>query len=257
MKILMVDDDPLTRGVISAILTKSGHDVMEAESGEAAVAAVQSVDQLDIVLMDINMPGMGGIAARTKIRTLPGWRGQLPVMWMSANDPPEKLLATFDGFAPKGRLETLDAAMAEGVATAQARINYDQQVARTSPSLWKQVWDSAPRVGIIFACFTVFYGGVSFITGGLRPSSLVDIEAGKKETGDLRERIAELRGLIGQCNLRVDGAQALIPRDAENRTSHLEAHFDELRERVGKTEYVANDALARVGALTIVTPRSR
>lgn len=254
MKILMVDDDPLTRGVISGMLTKSGHDVMEAESGEAAVAAVQSGDQLDLVLMDINMPGMGGIAARTKIRTL---RGHLPVLWMSANDPPEKLLATVDGFVAKGRLETLDAAMAEGVAAAQARISYDQQVARTSPSLWKQVWDSAPRVGIIFACFTVFYGGVSFITGGLRPASLVDIESGKKETGDLRERIAELRGLIGQCNIRVDSVQALIPRDAENRTSHLEAHFDELRERVGKTEYVANDALARVGALTIVTPRSR
>jgi CheY-like chemotaxis protein len=259
MKILVVDDDAVCRGTVSALLTKSGHIALEAESGESALATVQSANRLDLVLMDINMPGMGGIAAGNKIRALPGWRGQLPVIFMSSSDPPERILATVDGFVGKGKLDSLDDAMADGITQAKARIDYDAQVLRTAPGMGKQVWDSLPRVLVIITCLGILYKVVTWSVGDVRPQSQIDIAQNKQDLADFRERTAEhfvdVRNLVGQCGARVDAMQPLILRDGENRTSHLEAHYDDLSGRIYQTEAKAADALARLDRLTVVPPR--
>ncbi len=61
-KILIVDDSPTERHIISAILTKNGYQIMMAENGEQAIARAKE-DKPDLVLMDVVMPGINGFQA--------------------------------------------------------------------------------------------------------------------------------------------------------------------------------------------------
>lgn len=58
--ILVVDDDALVNEFFSAVLTKLGHDVQTASSGEAALPLLQNID-FDVIMSDVKMPGMSGI----------------------------------------------------------------------------------------------------------------------------------------------------------------------------------------------------
>lgn len=56
----MVDDDATMRMVLKATLRQMGFEVFEAARGEEAVSLVQA-SPFDAVLLDVNMPGMGGV----------------------------------------------------------------------------------------------------------------------------------------------------------------------------------------------------
>jgi two-component system, OmpR family, KDP operon response regulator KdpE len=65
--VLIVDDEALLRKMLRTSLTASGFAVGEARNGEEAVATIQS-HPFDLILLDINMPGIGGIEACRRIR---------------------------------------------------------------------------------------------------------------------------------------------------------------------------------------------
>ena len=58
-RILVVDDTPQNIKVLDAMLTPRGYDVVQAESGEEALAKIES-ERPDLVLLDIVMPGIDG-----------------------------------------------------------------------------------------------------------------------------------------------------------------------------------------------------
>jgi len=66
-RILVVDDEPQIRRTLRAVLIPHGYTVFEARSGEEALAALRQ-EQPDLVLLDLNMPGMGGLDACRAIR---------------------------------------------------------------------------------------------------------------------------------------------------------------------------------------------
>ncbi len=66
-RILIVDDDPQIRRALRATLASSGYEVGDASSGEEALDRLRS-DSYDLVLLDMNMPGMGGMEACRLIR---------------------------------------------------------------------------------------------------------------------------------------------------------------------------------------------
>src|SRR5690349_3876864 len=66
-RILAVDDEPQIRRVLRTTLTDAGYEVDDAKSGEEALEKVRDF-RPDLVLLDINMPGMGGLAACRAIR---------------------------------------------------------------------------------------------------------------------------------------------------------------------------------------------
>ncbi len=65
--ILVVDDEPQIRRVMGTTLTSHGYTVMEARSGEEALEKMRS-ERPDLVLLDMNMPGMGGLDTCREIR---------------------------------------------------------------------------------------------------------------------------------------------------------------------------------------------
>jgi len=86
-KILVVDDDMRNAFALSKALRNRGFSVLVAEDGIKAVAQVDLHPDLDMVLMDIMMPGMDGYAAIAEIRRRPG-RAGLPILALTAKAMP-------------------------------------------------------------------------------------------------------------------------------------------------------------------------
>ena len=66
-RILVVDDEPQLRRVMRAALTKQGYIVGDVRSGEAALEKLRE-ERFDLIILDRNMPGMGGVEACRAIR---------------------------------------------------------------------------------------------------------------------------------------------------------------------------------------------
>lgn len=66
-RILVVDDEPQIRRIMRTTLTGAGYEIDDAKTGEEALEKLRSF-RPDLVLLDINMPGMGGLAACREIR---------------------------------------------------------------------------------------------------------------------------------------------------------------------------------------------
>ena len=65
--ILVVDDEPQIRRVLRATLSSNGYEVIEAQSGQEAIEMVVT-ERPELILLDVNMPGMNGLEACNKIR---------------------------------------------------------------------------------------------------------------------------------------------------------------------------------------------
>ena len=99
-RVLVVDDEPQIRRVLRATLGSDGYDVIECHSGEEALSVVMS-DPPDLVLLDLNMPGLGGLATCRSIRA----SSDVPVIILSVRntdaDKVEALDAGADDYVTK------------------------------------------------------------------------------------------------------------------------------------------------------------
>jgi two-component system KDP operon response regulator KdpE len=93
-KILVVDDDPTIRKLAKVNLEQRGYTVMGASSGTEAVSILQQ-DTPDLVILDLIMPGMGGVDVCTWIRT----RSDLPIIVVSARDDEELIVRALEAGA--------------------------------------------------------------------------------------------------------------------------------------------------------------
>ena len=74
MKVLVVDDDEGNRKLAARMLALSpGIEIHKADSGEACLKAVER-ERFDAILLDISMPGLGGVATCHQLRLMPGGR---------------------------------------------------------------------------------------------------------------------------------------------------------------------------------------
>lgn len=113
LKILVVDDIGTNRLVAATYLKMLNYQTVESTNGPGAIQALQEDDGIDLVLLDINMPGMNGLETLTAIRAEGAERDRIPVIAMTA-DASERdrilyLQAGMDGYVSKPiNLEALD-----------------------------------------------------------------------------------------------------------------------------------------------------
>lgn len=88
MKIIIADDFYTNRLLVSEILKDLGHELIEAENGKEALEALKNNNDVDLVLMDIEMPVMGGLEAIKYIREkLVYPKNRVPIIALTAHNP--------------------------------------------------------------------------------------------------------------------------------------------------------------------------
>ena len=95
--VLVVDDTPANLGVVLELLGASGMRVLLAESGARALELLAQ-QAIDLVLLDVVMPGLDGFATFAHIRAEPSWEG-IPVLFMTAIDDPAQKVRALEGGA--------------------------------------------------------------------------------------------------------------------------------------------------------------
>jgi PAS domain S-box-containing protein len=117
LKVLVAEDNLVNRTLIVRILQKQGHHVEQARDGEQALAMLER-EPVDVVLMDLEMPIMGGLEATRRIREQEaGTSRHLPIVALTAHamrgDRDRCFAAGMDGYVPKPiRRSTLYSALA-------------------------------------------------------------------------------------------------------------------------------------------------
>ncbi len=101
--ILYIEDNFENRVLVRRILEVEGYHVLEAENAEEALSCVAS-QKLDLILMDINMPGVDGYTLTARLKQIPHLH-QIPVIALTANvmkgDRERSLKAGCDGYIQK------------------------------------------------------------------------------------------------------------------------------------------------------------
>src|SRR6202044_1211706 len=117
LRILVAEDNPVNQQLALHLLERRGHSAVVAENGREALSAIEK-HKFDLVLMDVQMPEMGGLEATRAIREREkSTGGHLPVVAMTAHamqgDRERCLAAGMDGYLakpidPKVFLETVE-----------------------------------------------------------------------------------------------------------------------------------------------------
>lgn len=125
-RILLVEDIVVNQVVTATQLRRDGHRVDLAESGLEALRLVQS-RSYDVILMDLMMPGMGGIEATEAIRRLPGFVATVPILALTATARPQDRARCLQAgmqdvlskpVLPETVIEAIAAVLAPGAARA-------------------------------------------------------------------------------------------------------------------------------------------
>jgi len=88
-KILAVDDSASMRQMVGFTLKGAGHNVLEASDGQEALELAQGETGIDLVISDINMPRMDGIALIKQLRALPKYKFT-PILMLTTESSADK-----------------------------------------------------------------------------------------------------------------------------------------------------------------------
>ena len=122
IRLLIIDDDEMSRELLVALLEAKGYAVSSAESGDAALALLESSPRPDVILTDMQMPGSTPVQLAGRLRRACGRKTLL--LAMSGSQPSAATLAHFDGFLPK----PLGAAEIEAAITAHRGEDPDRSI---------------------------------------------------------------------------------------------------------------------------------
>ncbi len=143
LRILLAEDNPVNQEVAVHLIERRGHSVIVAENGRQAIEALER-HKFDLVLMDVQMPEMGGLEANTNHSRKGKTSGQhLPIIAMTAHamqgDREQCLEAGMDGYLakpidPKTFLQTVEgiSERSAGSGSVQAAKERQGQPARST-----------------------------------------------------------------------------------------------------------------------------
>jgi DNA-binding response OmpR family regulator len=94
---LVIDDDPMIRGLVDAILKAEGFEVVQAENGADGIKVLDTEARplnFGVIFLDVMMPGMSGLDVLTRIR-LHSHTSKIPVIMLTAEDKTKDIM---DGY---------------------------------------------------------------------------------------------------------------------------------------------------------------
>ena len=101
VRVLVVDDDAVSREVLSLLLTRQGYSVEVADSGDVALLLLQEAQGSlpEVVLTDLQMPGLAGVELACQMHAVCG--SPVMLLAMSGSEPGQEVREAFDGFLLK------------------------------------------------------------------------------------------------------------------------------------------------------------
>ena len=92
MRVLLAEDDPVSRLMVQAVLKKSGRDAVAVEDGGRALEALSLPDAPRLAILNVMMPVMDGFEVCRRLRALPGGE-RLYLIMLTAMNGPEHVVA--------------------------------------------------------------------------------------------------------------------------------------------------------------------
>ena len=87
--LLIVDDSGSLRTVVNLSLTRAGYQVVEAGDGQEALERLKKLDKVHLIVSDVNMPNMDGIALVKAVKQLPNYKFT-PIMMLTTESEQSK-----------------------------------------------------------------------------------------------------------------------------------------------------------------------
>lgn len=211
LRVLVADDEPLSRVVVASLLRRAGHSVSEVADGTAALEALDA-RLFDLLLIDLRMPGLDGLATLERVRAHPDpARAGCAVVILTASALDAELAAVRAAgadlvLAKPFRLEMLDAWMqqrrSEGARSPQAAAEPPAGGLDVAPLNELRSMLPAERVAYLIgtAITALETQGESLRAAGLAGDSAA--------AGTAAHRIAGVAGMYG-CPALSESARAL------------------------------------------------
>ncbi len=201
--ILLIDDEPQIRRVLRTSLISQGANVLDVQNGEEALDLLRE-RTVDLILLDLNMPGMGGLDTCRAIRN--GW--DVPIIVVSVRD------------SDRDKVEALDAGADDYVSKP---FSFDELMARIRAALRRSGFatDTTPRKVSV-------------------PGLEIDFEARHVVAGGKQVRLTPtefdiLRYLISQANKPVPHKrllQAIWGPEYGDQVEYLRVFINQLRKKI-------------------------
>jgi CheY-like chemotaxis protein len=222
VRILVVEDDDLSREVLALLLQGEGYEVESVDSGDAALVHLQTMHPLPgVVLTDLQMPGTTGNALARELRGLCG--AETLLLGMSASESEDGTGREFDGFLLKPfGMETLAEAIAGGRSAVKSEQNgygsvlnvavYEKLAGSMPPSRLKQLYalclkDAEGRIAAMRQAASIgdvgaYRKGAHAIKGGCGMVGAIELQSlatSMEERGLCDDHIATFDEFILAC----------------------------------------------------------
>ena len=103
-RILVVEDNEMNMQLVEFLLDEGGYAIVKANSGEEAMSVARGAEPVDLILMDIHLPGVDGLSAVRELKSDPRTRA-IPILALTAHamrgDKDRFLQAGCDGYISK------------------------------------------------------------------------------------------------------------------------------------------------------------
>ncbi len=196
-RILVVDDDSMSRELLAVLLEGEGYAVQSADSGDSALALLSNSPPPDVILSDINMPGTAGAPLAHKFRAACGPATLL--LAMSGTRQPESALTPFNGFLLKPFTvpevaAALSAPRRQVSTTAPTSINPSAPPTASNPAMESSVQSQPSSESASFAAPVLNETIYQKLAGSMPVSQLKELYL--LCVNDARKRIDVMRSLV-------------------------------------------------------------